>query len=607
MSMNNPWLSRPQSVNPTFPGPQLPPPPGPNPPSGDPVVDPPAPGGRGRGRTVAAVVGVAALLAAGAFAVVKVVGNDSAGGASSPDEVGLQLVESLDGADVLGVIDLLLPGERETMREPMIEMFDNLRRIGVLADEASLSGIGGLELEFTDIQVVAEPTNVDDITNVRVSGSVTASIDGAKVPIGDLIIDDILDGERPDMSMDATTEEFDDLQFTAVEQDGRWYLSLFHSIAESARGDQPVPAEGMAVAGADSPEGAVDALLTAVQDLKLDAALGLLDPTELEALHRYAPLFLADAQQALDDIPLTWAVTNRSYRVEGSGSRRSVIVESLDFDASIDGVDLSARVADDCVTFEIDGESTEACSGEATDAAQVDELIDELGIGDPEAAKRFFDSIQDAVADVSSDTGVAVHEVDGEWYVSPMRSGFDALNTVLAGLERSELVEIIDSFEGFVGSVDDSIALPGLDDEGLGDGDLGEGGDDLDPDFAALSECTMESDPAAAIGCIQAGIADGSIDPSYVSVPVRFPECGVAELYVLGEVYFMDDAAFVEAVTAASPCFLGLIDAGAVDSFEVPYEVLAPECLLGKNWYASSDPEANEAFYECAEAVRLSL
>ncbi len=180
--MNNPWLSRPQSVNPTFPGPQLPPPPGPNPPSGDPVVDPSAPPGRSTGRRVAAVVGVAALLAAGTFAVVKVVGNDSAGGASSPEEVGLELVESLDGADVLGVIDLLLPGERETMREPMIEMFDNLRRVGVLADEASLSGIGGLELEFTDVQVASEPTNVDDIANVQVSGSVTASIDGSKVP-----------------------------------------------------------------------------------------------------------------------------------------------------------------------------------------------------------------------------------------------------------------------------------------------------------------------------------------------------------------------------------------------------------------------------------------
>jgi hypothetical protein len=604
MSMNNPWLSRPQSVNPTFPGPQLPPPPGPNPPSGDPVVDPPAPAGRGTGRTVAAALGVAALLAAGTFAVVKVVGNDSAGGASSPDEVGLQLVESLDGADVLGVIDLLLPGERETMREPMIEMFDNLRRIGVLADEASLSGIGGLELEFTDVQVVAEPTNVDDITNVRVSGSVTASIDGAKVPIGDLIIDDLLDGERPDMSMDATTEEFDDLQFTAVEQDGRWYLSLFHSIAESARGDQPVPAEGITAAGADSPQGAVDALLTAVQDLKLDAALGLLDPTELEALHRYAPLFLADAQQALDDLGITWSVTNRSYRVEGSGSRRSVAIESLDFDASLDGVELSARIADDCVTLELDGESTQSCTGDAADPGDIEGIFDELGIGDPEAGQRFVESIQDAVSDLGSSSSIAVHEVDGEWFVSPMRSGFDALNALLGALDRSELVEMIDAFGGFADSVQDGVALPGLDDGGIGGEDGGMG---PDPSFEALNTCLMESDPAAAVGCVQAGVADGSIDSSVVSVPVRFPECGVSELYVLGEVYFMDDAAFVGAVTTAQPCFLDLIAAGSVESYEVPYELIAPECLLGKNWYTNDDFEANEVFYECAELVRLGL
>jgi hypothetical protein len=92
-----------------------------------------------------------------------------------------------------------------------------------------------------------------------------------------------------------------------------------------------------------------------------------------------------------------------------------------------------------------------------------------------------------------------------------------------------------------------------------------------------------------------------------VSVPVRFPECGVSELYVLGEVYFMDDAAFVDAVTTAQPCFLDLIAAGSVESYEVPYELIAPECLLGKNWYTNDDFEANEVFYECAELVRLGL
>ena len=627
MSMNNPWLGRPQSINPTFPSPPLPPAPdgkptgpylprppapppfGPTPPHGGaaggpsgPSGAPAGPSGRGKGRKVAAVVGAAALIAAGTFGVVKVVGNSAAGGAASPEDVGLQLVASLDEADVLGLIDLLLPGERETMREPMIEMFDHMRRLGVLADDASLSGVGGFELEFTDVQVVAEPTNVADITNVRMSGSVTTSIDGAQVPLGDLIIDDLLDGQRPDMSMEPTTDEFDDLGFTAVEQDGRWYLSLFHSIAESARGDRPVPEVGIAAAGADSPEGAVDALLTAVQDLELEALLGLLDPTELEALQRYAPLFLVDAQQALDDVGITWSVTDRAYSVSGSGSRQTVAIESLDFAASIEGVELSARFADDCLTIVVDGESTQSCAGDT--AGEAGTFVDELGLSDAEAGRRLVEALEGTLSGFSGESPIAVHEVDGAWFVSPMRTGFDALNTALEGIERSELTELIDSFEGIFGLLPLGLG-GGLDEPMLIDGDTGDY--DADADFGAYNACTDLGEPAAAIACLQAGMADGSVDPALVSVPVRHPECGVAALYVLGEVYLMDDAPFVTAMTAAQPCFVGLIAAGTVNSVEVPYELIAPECLLGKNWYNNDDFDANNVFFACAEAVRQSL
>lgn len=556
--------------------------------------------GRGKGRKAVAVMGAAALIAAGTFAVSKVVGNDAAGGAATPEEVGLQLIEALDGADVLGVIDLLLPGERETMREPMIEMFDHMRRLGVLADDASLSGVGGFELEFTDVQVVSEPTNVADIANVRMSGSVTTSIDGAQVPLGDLIIDDLLDGQRPDMSMEATTDEFDGLGFAAVEQDGRWYLSLFHSIAERARGDRPVPEVGIAPAGADSPEGAVDALLTAVQDLEVEALLGLLDPTELEALQRYAPLFVTDAQQALDEVGIVWSVTDRAYSVSGSGNRRSVAIESLDFSASIEGVELSARFADDCLTIVVDGGSTQSCAGDP--AGDAGGIVDELGLSDAEAGRRLVEALEGTLSGFSGESPIAVHEVDGAWFVSPMRTGFDALDAALTGVERSELTDLINSFEGILGllplGLGGGFDEPGLTDDGMGD---------FDADFGAYNACTALGEPTASIGCLQAGMADGSLDPSLVPVPVRHPECGVAELYVLGQVYLMDDASFVTAMTAAQPCFLGLVAAGAVDSFEVPYELIAPECLLGKNWYNDDDAAANEAFFACAEAVRQGL
>ncbi|MCU1366402.1 MAG: hypothetical protein JWN39_2041, partial [Ilumatobacteraceae bacterium] len=77
---------------------------------------------RSRGKMVGALVGVVALVGAGTFAVTQISSNDSSGGASSPKEVGTKLVSSLDNEDLLGVVDLLRPGERDTLRQPLIDL-----------------------------------------------------------------------------------------------------------------------------------------------------------------------------------------------------------------------------------------------------------------------------------------------------------------------------------------------------------------------------------------------------------------------------------------------------------------------------------------------------
>ena len=83
---------------------------------------------------------------------------------------------------------------------------------------------------------------------------------------------------------------------TTVRKDGRWYVSLFYSVAEAARGelDVDVPDADQAIVpdGAGSPEEAVDQMIGAVADLDLEGAIATLEPDEFEALQRYAPMFL---------------------------------------------------------------------------------------------------------------------------------------------------------------------------------------------------------------------------------------------------------------------------------------------------------------------------
>jgi hypothetical protein len=572
---------------------------------------------RSKGTLIGAMVGVSALVAAGAFAVVKITGTDAAGGAASPEEVGTALTTALDNEDFLGVIDLLLPGERDTFREPLIDLVGNLRRLELLSDEADLSKIRGLDIEFTDVTVRAEPTNVDDISNIYLSGSSTVSVDGDAVPLGDLLVDELFDGDRPDMDAAPDTAEFEDTKMTVVERDGRWYLSAFYSAAESARGSNDIPETGLRVKGADSPEGAVDQLLAAVSDLDLGDAIAVLDPTEAEALQRYAPLFLDDAQSEIDDVGIDWGITDTAYSVSGSGSRRTVTVDALTFDATFEGSSVHAEVADGCIeaTADIDG-STEDLSWCQNDAA--DSVFEGLGIGDDAAAKRLFDVMDEALSDWEPG-GISVHEVDGAWYVSPLRSYFDLANGFLGALDAGELRDIIDAGRDFAESVSDDFgSSDGLfDDLDLGDSSTGSGSSTDsgsgssadsggDTDFDAYTECFGAVDAAAGIACLNDGVAAGTIDPLFVPPHFRFPECGVAETY-WSEIYSLSDAEFVAMAEAASPCFLDLVATGQVEKWEVASELLAPQCLEGKNWYSNFDDGYSDRFFECVAAVRDTL
>jgi hypothetical protein len=561
---------------------------------------------RGKATVIGAIVGVTALVAAGAFAVVKITGNDSDGGAASPSDVGTSLTTALDNEDFLGVIDLLLPGERDTFREPMIEYVDHLSRLEILSPDADLSKIGGLDIQFTDVTVREEPTNVADISNIYLSGSSTVSVDGDAVPLGDLLIDELFDGERPDMDTEPESSEFEDTRLTVVERDGRWYLSAFYSVAEQARTDassDDIPETGVEPAGADSPEGALDQLFDAVSTLDLEGMIATLDPSEAEALQRYAPLFLDEAQSQLDDAGIDWSISDTAYTVTGEGSRRSVAVDALTFDATIaDLGTIRAELADGCVTAtaDLDGQTEEVswCTDDATDS-----VFEGLGIGDDEAATRLFEVLDEALADYEPG-GVAVHEVDGAWYVSPLRSYFDVFNDLLGALDAGELRDIIAAGSDFVDSLVDDFGDPFSDSLDLpmdpGDDSSGDASTD------AYAACFGELDAAAGVACLNAGVAAGTIDPMLVSPQFRFPECGVAEAY-WSDIDSMSDAEFVALVEAASPCFLDIVASGRAEAWEVASELLAPQCLEGKNWYTTYEEDYNNRFYECTAKVRDSL
>ncbi|MFM2072299.1 MAG: hypothetical protein RLZZ623_2562, partial [Actinomycetota bacterium] len=378
-----------------------------------------------------------------------------------------------------------------------------------------------------------------------------------------------------------------------------------------------IPETGVVAHGASAPEGAFDEMLTALAKRDLESMIALLDPTEAEALQRYAPIFLDQAQQAFDDTGLDLTISDTSYTVTGSGSRRFVTLNAVTADISFGQTSISITIADGCATTVIDGKSSKFCTG---DTGQLDQVLSDAGIDESGSVKDLIDTLRSAFDDYHG-SGGAVHQVDGAWYVSPIRTYSTALNDVLDALDAQELRDVIAAVQavsadllGSFGSFGDMSTSVGGDifptDTVPGDTfptDTIPGDTMPDGSFDALSACYAATDAATGIACMQDGVAAGTIDPTFVSVPILHPECGVAEVYWTAEVYSMSDADFVKMAEGASKCFIDLVVSGDVDSYLLPNELLAPACLEGKNVYTSSDEAYTNRFYECVGKTRTEL
>jgi hypothetical protein len=622
-------------------GAQPPPPPtgpagGLAPPSFDPptqqVVVEPLPsastgGGRSRGKIIAAAVGAAAIVAAGVFAVTRVSGDSGSGGASSPEAAANDFLDALDNEDVLGLVDVLLPGERDTFRQPMQDLVSELTRLEVLNDNADLSKIGGVDIAITDRHVEVEETNADDIVNVSITAKAAATVKGEELPIGKWIRDSI----DKDMSeLDSTSDpEEDTFPVTVVRKDGRWYLSLFYSIAENARhdaGDPDIPDPGVALKGAATPEAAMDTMIKAAADLDLAAVIGALNPNEAEALQRYAPLFLDDAQSEADDANVEIDISDTKYDVTGSGDTRHVSISAFKAAVSADDESASVELEDGCLIIkgtDDNGEeqTVDTCKDISTD------FPESTGV-DTEQLKDLQDTLKKVFSDYSN-PGSTVKQVDGKWYLSPIATGFDQLLALSKSLTRSEIEDLVDQFEQLIETAEDNggrFELPNLDDYSRNPGDDSAPVTTLTPDGTATTEldavpttvpddssvtssterdpattCYGESDATAAAQCFANLVSSGQIEQSSVPWYLQHTECGAAEAYWSGEYYSLPDAEFVQLVNQVAPCYQALVQNGTIDEFDVPPEIQHPECLNGRNPYGADEGDpALDDFLKCA-------
>ena len=338
------------------------------------------------------------------------------------------------------MIDVLLPGERDTLRGPLHRPRRRAAPAG--GPQRRRQPLRRRRRRLHRRRRVRRgraTTNVDDIVNLQIKAAIRGSIDGEALPIGD-----VDPGEHRRGPVDARH---------GVRGGGGGHApadggprgrpvvpqpALHGGRVGPRRGRHGDPRRGhRAGRRRHVPKQRSTPCSAPSSGSTLGAVLATLNPNEFQALQRYAPLFLDDLQDQLDALEgVSIAFPNRTYEVSGSGDTRDVTMTRLTArdhcrwrdSATID-------LSNGCWTVESAGEQVDSCDT-AGSMPSLDEVVD-----DPEQIEQLLQSLQAAFDDYDQ-PGLIVERVDRKWFVSPMATGSEQLLAVIRALSREEIEDL---------------------------------------------------------------------------------------------------------------------------------------------------------------------
>ena len=302
---------------------------------------------RSKGGRLAIVATIALLAGFGGFAVWRSLSGTT--GAATPDEAAASFFESLNNEDLLGVVEITLPSERESWLEPGTDVLVELSRLELLEgdvvdDNGEVSKIDGLQFDIPapgepgalvyESQAISGREDLQWVTVTSGTMDVTFNPQEFQDGIGGLFDDEIyLDEELETQTETVDFAELfldgEPLEFAVVQQDGGYYLSVYYTIAGFAadKGDT-ILSPGPAPVGASSPEQAAVDFLTNAVELDGQGVLTLLDPNEFQVAYdywsHYSPELLdslTSAKQEAADEGVTWQVLSAQASAEERNGR----------------------------------------------------------------------------------------------------------------------------------------------------------------------------------------------------------------------------------------------------------------------------------------------
>jgi hypothetical protein len=375
--------------------------------------------------SVITAAGIAALVLVGGLAVNAAVG--SGGGAASPESAVRQLADAISHEDPLAAADVIAPDEVRSLHDTLSNAEQKAAELQVV--ETAGAPLAGVDFDVTGLDLSAK-TLADGVAKVTVdAGTFTASTHKAQFsPLMQKALhgsndntseSDLSQLARPDLPTFVVT----------VRQGGNWYVSAAYTVLEYVREANDLPAadfgsgeRALASLGADTPDAAVQDAMHALQQRDWAKLMTLVAPDEIP-VYDYRDALTELATQSDSNDPGSWFT-----------------LDSMTTSAQIDGdhakVTLRAAGASDSSTWSIDGGCFKLTPKDPNDFTAFSYCGEDANAYEYGIALFPFVSLQ-------SDSKVSLVRKDGRWFVSPVDTVLDGVNSWIDRLDRRTLYTML--------------------------------------------------------------------------------------------------------------------------------------------------------------------
>lgn len=400
---------------------------------------------------IARILLVILLLATGALIIT---GRQGQSGAASPTEVGERLVTAIEESDILGVIDIMDPGERDLLRETFVDGAKELDRLGVIK-KSSKSQSKILHYQIRNIAIREECIS-EDICNVFLTGNISGSLNRQSV-LGDTFrnstsfedvetVQDLI-YKLTNIKNTSVQQNFKNVMFTSIKRDGRWYASIGFTYAELIRGESQSLGNGPGLlpSGKETPEEAVDSLFRAIEIFDVRGIVQDLDPREFAPAQRYAELFVKSLQRTLQsrysNSDFRWDITElKTEVIEKSSSSAQVRIKELSIQIkSWDWYYETETRTDIDITHSGGDIRLTIRTNDQTKTFQLTDLIND-GINKSIVEPKFAEFVKYFLS-------ITTYKRDGEWFVSPVSTISKTVLNMFKYLDQDDVRRLLDRSE----------------------------------------------------------------------------------------------------------------------------------------------------------------